>query len=187
MDTDQGLINCWEVGRNTASIKPELAAAAAKGELPELPFEGGIAGNPESPNKYGHLYYYAMWLGLRNESLQIDPDGEHEVTCSRTGLKKVFTMNLLKIEPINVFFTGFGKETETLIKNAKKYGYKVSDKVTKTLYYLVCGPSPDAPTVKKAKDNGAEIISADEWKKKLAEKQGSKKHHTSEQNKQLKF
>ena len=96
---DHGLINCWEVGRTTATTKPELAKAAKRGELPELYFEGGIAGNPKKPNKYGHLYYYAMWLGLRNEALHINLDEEYEVTCTRTKLTKVFTRDLKKIEP----------------------------------------------------------------------------------------
>ena len=96
---DQGLINCWDVGRSTALIKPELAKAAKRGELPELHFEGGIAGNPKKPNKYGHLNYYAMWLGLRNEALHINLDEEYEVTCTRTKLTKVFTRDLKKIEP----------------------------------------------------------------------------------------
>lgn len=186
---DCGLINCWEVGRSTALINPDLAVAAKRGELPELPFEGGIAGKPKSPNKYGHLNYYAMWLGLRNESLLIDMAGEHQVTCKRTNLTKIFTADLLKIEPLNVFFTGFTskKKTEGLIKEAEGIGFKVSDKVTQTLYYLVCGPKPDSSTVEKAKKNGAKTISQEEWQEEIASAMGRKKQSVPRRNKQLNF
>ena len=179
---DFGLINCWEVGRSTASTKPDLAAAAKRGELPELPFEGGIVGKPKSPNKYGHLNYYAMWLGLRNESLLIDMAGEHQVTCNRTKLTKIFTADLLKIEPLNVFFTGFDskKKTEGLINEAEKIGFKVSDKVTQTLSYLVCGPKPDPPTVEKANKNGAKTISHDEWEAEITKVSDRKKQRESQ-------
>lgn len=169
---DKGLINCWEVGRTTALRNSDLADAAKNGELPELHFEGGIAGNPEKPNKYGHLNYYAMWLGLRNESLLIDLDSEYEVTCSRTGITKTFTADLLKIEPINVYFTGFSdSKNDELIAAAKKVGYKVSEKVIQNLYFLISGPEPDPSVVKKAEKCGAKIISAKEWEDELSKSQ----------------
>ena len=44
----------------------------------------------------GTLFYLAQWQGVRGEELDIDPDLEHELVCSRTGVKAIFTGDMKK-------------------------------------------------------------------------------------------
>ncbi len=88
---DKGLITCWEVGRAKAEKEPRLVMSARKGELPVLGWKGGVAKKTKKEAKFGTLYYLAQWQGLREESLEIDPEKDIEIICSKTGIKVTFT------------------------------------------------------------------------------------------------
>ncbi|WP_405233591.1 hypothetical protein [Lentisalinibacter salinarum] len=90
---DRGLITCWEIGRDLREHGDERAKRADKGELPILPYKGGRDAPIKAKRKYGVLSYYAMWLGLRGEDLDVDPDEEVELTCTKTGNRVVFTLD----------------------------------------------------------------------------------------------
>lgn len=94
---DKGLIACWEVGRSMRELKQEIAARAQAGELPVLPWKGGIEGQPKFKKKIGSLNYLAAWRGLRDEDLDIGLTEEHTLTCSRTGVQVIFTGDLEKL------------------------------------------------------------------------------------------
>jgi len=93
---DRGLITCWEVGRTISSDKPELAAKAIRGELPLLPWKGGVEKVTKNKEKHGSLLYLAQWQGMRGDNLDIDTEEEVEIVCSRTGMKVTFTKDLEK-------------------------------------------------------------------------------------------
>ena len=93
---DRGLIICWEVGREMAEKEPELAEKAKLGELPVLAWKGGVERELKKPEKYGTFKYLATWQGLRNEDLNIDPSVETAITCSRTGVKVIYTADSSK-------------------------------------------------------------------------------------------
>lgn len=90
--SDLGLIACWERGRELAVEQPELARQAKDGVLMTLPWKGGVdrklKGNAP---KVGTYRYLAMWLGLRNEDLDIDTSKEVIFTCTRFGQDVLFT------------------------------------------------------------------------------------------------
>lgn len=96
--TDHGLIRSWERGREMRKERPELAEAALRGELPPLPWKGGIEGSPKFKSKYGVMKYLALWQGLRNEDLDVplNEDEEESLTCSRTGVTVRFTRDFEK-------------------------------------------------------------------------------------------
>lgn len=96
MGPDQGLIQCWEVGRRLAKQDSYLAECARKGELPVLGWKGGISGDPKFKTKFGTLSYLAEWQGLRGENLDIDLDSETTITCSRTNIEMTFTSDFKK-------------------------------------------------------------------------------------------
>ena len=73
---DQGLILCWEKGRQERSEKPELAKKASEGHLVPLNW------------KRGTLKYLAHWQGLRGEDLDIDLIGQREITCTKPAFDK---------------------------------------------------------------------------------------------------
>lgn len=93
---DGGLISCWQRGREKAGEDPSIAAAAIKGELIVLPWKGGIERATKQAQKYGSLFYLAMWQGLRGDPLDIDNEQELTLTCSRTGMKMTYTPALAK-------------------------------------------------------------------------------------------
>ncbi|MCL5736289.1 MAG: hypothetical protein M1274_11990 [Actinobacteria bacterium] len=82
---DNGLIWCWERGRQKRTELPELAERANRGELVGLEWKGGVTEKLKVDKKPGTLQYLAAWQGIRGEDLDIDPDGEHTLLCSRTG------------------------------------------------------------------------------------------------------
>ena len=88
---DLGLIICWERGRDKSKEAPDLAECARRGELPVLPWKGGVEKKIKKKHKYGSLCYLAMWQGLRGEDLNIQLDREIELECSKTGMKVIFT------------------------------------------------------------------------------------------------
>jgi hypothetical protein len=95
---DRGLITCWELGRKTSVTKPEPALQARKGQLPQLGWKGGIpVERPKYSWRWGSLTYLAEWQGLRGDDLDIDLLVEREVTCSRTGIRVIFTGDRAKL------------------------------------------------------------------------------------------
>jgi hypothetical protein len=106
---DEGLIWCWERGREMREQYPELAAAAVRGELPVhsitapwapseqtvVGWRGGVTTKLKTIDlKNGTLQYLAEWQGLRGENLDIDIAGERVIVCSRTGQAVLFSGTL---------------------------------------------------------------------------------------------
>ena len=95
---DDGVIAAWERGRQYARENTEVAAAALRGELPVLPWKGGID-RPVRGRKFGCLYYLAMWQGLRGDDLNIGLEAEVTHRCSKTATVVTFTGDLKKYSP----------------------------------------------------------------------------------------
>ncbi|CAI8761597.1 MULTISPECIES: hypothetical protein [Pseudomonas] len=93
---DQGLIKCWEVGRQRAARFPHIAQQCLDGELPVLGWKGGVSRSLKKLEKYGSLKYLAQWQGLRGEDLNIDLSEERSLTCSRTKMVVTFTPDRTK-------------------------------------------------------------------------------------------
>lgn len=93
---DDGLIACWERGREKRLEDPTLAAQAADGQLVVLPWKGGVEKAIKKQQKYGTLFYLAMWQGLRGEDLDIDSSAEIALNCTATGMTVVFTNDMAK-------------------------------------------------------------------------------------------
>ena len=98
---DNGLIWCWERGRQYQSEVPDRAARAANGELVLDAWRGGVDKKLKIPKKSGTLYYLATWLGMRGEDLDIDLDGERIIVCSRTQQAVGFSAATLEDEEQN--------------------------------------------------------------------------------------
>lgn len=94
---DQGLIACWERGREKSKEEPDLASLACNGELVVLPWKGGIGMPLKNKKKYGSLRYLAMWQGLRGENLDMNIISDTLVVCSRTKTEVTFTRDQTKI------------------------------------------------------------------------------------------
>lgn len=75
---------------------PALAAQAQSGQFPLLPWKGGVEKATKKGQKYGTLYYLAMWQGLRGDDLDIDASKDHAIVCSVTGMTVVFTNDFAK-------------------------------------------------------------------------------------------
>lgn len=88
---DKGLIKCWEVGREMAAKRPDLAQACLENQLPTLGWKGGVSRSLKKLEKFGSLNYLAQWQGLRGESLDIDSAQDIIKTCSRTHMIVTFT------------------------------------------------------------------------------------------------
>lgn len=93
---DGGLISAWIRGREKAKEDADLCSAALRGELPVLPWKGGVEQPTKTGHKYGPLLYLAMWQGLRGEDLQIDTEAEVKLTCARTGMTVTYTNDAAK-------------------------------------------------------------------------------------------
>jgi len=93
---DGGLIACWERGREKRVEDPALAAQAIEGQLVVLPWKGGVEKAIKKKQKYGTLFYLAMWQGLRGEDLEIETSGEVALNCAATGMTVVFTNDMAK-------------------------------------------------------------------------------------------
>ena len=98
---DNGLIACWERGRENALDDSELSQSCKNGELPVLAWKGGVDKKIKG-KKYGSLFYLATWQGLRGEDLNINQHEEVSITCSKTQVKVVFTTNLLTYETLKL-------------------------------------------------------------------------------------
>ncbi len=93
---DNGLIACWERGREKRLEDPSMAPQAAFGQLVVLPWKGGVEKAIKKKQKYGTLSYLAMWQGLRGEDLNIDPNEETALNCTTTELTVIFTSDMAK-------------------------------------------------------------------------------------------
>ena len=89
--TDNGLIFCWERGRQERLERPEDAARADRGELVGLDWKGGVRKKIKIEKARGTLSYLATWQGLRGEDLDIDLEGERVIVCSRFNQAVVFS------------------------------------------------------------------------------------------------
>ena len=97
---DQGLICCWLRGLEKAKENPELALKAKNGELPVLSWKGGVEKKLQSGVKVGSINYVATWQGLRGDNLNVDPDVEREIECSRTRVKVTFTSSIERLNAV---------------------------------------------------------------------------------------
>lgn len=93
---DHGLIACWERGREKRFEDPALAAQAVEGQLVVLPWKGGVEKVIKKKQKFGTLFYLAMWQGLRGDDLNIDSAKEISLYCTATGMNVVFTNDMAK-------------------------------------------------------------------------------------------
>lgn len=96
---DQGLIACWERGREHRLVEPALAAKVTAGHLPVLPWKGGFKEPTKLGWRYGTFNYLAMWQGMRGEDLNLHTDREITMVCAAMGMKTVFTADRLKFVP----------------------------------------------------------------------------------------
>ncbi len=92
---DQGLITCWEKGRELSLAKPDLAQRALKGELIPLGWKGGVEKTIKS-KKYGSLNYLATLQGIKGEDLFIDTEIELQMTCTKYHVDVIFTSDMKK-------------------------------------------------------------------------------------------
>lgn len=89
---DDGLIACWERGREMAVERPDTAQQAKDGELMILPWKGGVEKKLKAKApKIGTYRYLAMWQGLRGDDLDINTSAEVMMTCSKFGQDVLFT------------------------------------------------------------------------------------------------
>ena len=93
---DEGLIGCWERGREKAVEDPEFASRAQRGQLIILPWKGGVEKTTKRGTKYGTFFYLAMWQGLRGEDLNIDTADEISLRCAATKMMVIFTGDFAK-------------------------------------------------------------------------------------------
>ena len=93
---DGGLIACWERGREKRLEDTALATRAIDGQFVVLPWKGGVEKAIKKQQKYGTLFYLAMWQGLRGEDLNIDSSDELALTCTATGMTVAFTNDMTK-------------------------------------------------------------------------------------------
>lgn len=94
---DRGLINAWLVGLEKRKTDPAIAMKAIAGELPPLPFKGGVEKKIKSQTKVGSLWYVASWRGLRGEDLCIDTDTDIRLVCSKTGVPVTYTLDIKRL------------------------------------------------------------------------------------------
>jgi hypothetical protein len=91
---DNGLIWCWERGRQYRIEDPDRARRAEKGELVMDAWKGGVEQKLKAAKKAGTLQYLATWQGMRGEDLDIDLEAERTIVCTRTGQAVVFSAKL---------------------------------------------------------------------------------------------
>jgi len=109
---DKGIIKAWELGREWSVSYPVMSISAKKGILLELKretgdtingkpsyvrlFKGGFDKKQKEIFRFGSLHYYAMWLGLRGDDLDIDLEKEYPLVCSKTNMGVVYTLDSQK-------------------------------------------------------------------------------------------
>lgn len=96
-DIERALVCCWLRGIDKAKESPQLAAAAARGELPPLVWRGGVGRQTKALHKIGSLNYLATWQGLRQEDLSVDPGSTPRWTCTRFGVTVTFTGDVARL------------------------------------------------------------------------------------------
>ena len=94
---DQGVIAAWIRGIELAKEVPELSGSARRGELPILPWKGGVSGPLKTKNKIGSMLYVAAWQGLRNENLDVDLSSTMTLTFVRYGVPVTYTTDLVAL------------------------------------------------------------------------------------------
>ena len=67
-----------------------------------------------------------------------------------------------------VCFTGFGPRKAELRAEAEAAGYHVAASITKSLDYLVCGPSPGPSKLEHAKERHVKVLTDKEWRSLLS-------------------
>lgn len=87
---DEGLISAWLAGLDMRERDCNLSQAALRGELPVLPFKGGVEKKIKG-GKIGALKYIAMWQGLRGEDLCVTIGSRPVMKCAKTGVQVSFT------------------------------------------------------------------------------------------------
>jgi len=94
---DKGLIAAWEAGRKIRARRDSdsdsacLVEAIERGELPVLPFKGGVSKPLKSGKKIGVHLYLAMLLGIKGEDLDVDTDVRSTLRCRKTDVVVTFT------------------------------------------------------------------------------------------------
>jgi hypothetical protein len=73
-----------------------VAKQASAGQLVVLPWKGGVEREIKLKQKYGSLRYFAMWLGLRGEDLNVDISQEVIRICSVSNMTVIFTNDITK-------------------------------------------------------------------------------------------
>ncbi|WP_034474763.1 hypothetical protein [Aestuariibacter salexigens] len=96
LDPNVALQTCWSVGQKKGKEDLDLAERVSRGELPVLPWKGGIEKATKKGWKYGVLNYLAMWQGIKNVPLDVAWGEEYELTCTRTGMKVIYTSDFEK-------------------------------------------------------------------------------------------
>lgn len=94
---DQGLINAYKAGQALAKNNPKLAELAKAGELPLLPWKGGVEKATKTGGKLGSLLYVAAWQALRGEDLRIETDQEISLECTKSLQVVTFTLDTAKL------------------------------------------------------------------------------------------
>ena len=98
-------------------------------------------------------------------------DAFRELCCTLLGLrerKKSRHASRKKTGAIAVCFTGFGPRKAELRAEAEAAGFHVAGSITKSLDFLVCGPSPGPSKLEQATGRGVKILSLDEWRARMA-------------------
>lgn len=94
-----------------------------------------------------------------------------DLCCTLLGLherKKARRASRKKPGACAVCFTGFGPRKAELRAEAEAAGFHVTSGITKSLDFLVCGPSPGPSKLGQAKGRGVKILSLDEWRARMA-------------------
>lgn len=95
---DDGLIATYVRGTEIGADNASLRASALAGELPVLPWAGGLASRIKSKTKMGSLHYLAMWQGIRGESLNIETSEQTKLTCTKFGITVTFTGDITLLQ-----------------------------------------------------------------------------------------
>ena len=94
---DNGLIWCWERGRQIRVENPKLAQKANAGELVVLSWKGGVPEEFKGKKKEGTYNYLAQWQGLAGKDLNIDTETPITFNCSATDVKVTYSKDGWKI------------------------------------------------------------------------------------------
>ncbi len=114
---------------------------------------------------------------LRDEAISDEELASfHELCRTLLGMRERKTSRRAsrkKPGALAVCFTGFGPRKAELRAEAEVAGYHVAGSITKSLDYLVCGPSPGPSKLEQATERGVKIMSLKEWQATMR-RQGSR-------------